>query len=64
MRRLAALGVTHYHGSVPDAASVKRIELLGQQVIPVVAALTTGPSSQRCRVRGYPWSWPRRVTPG
>jgi F420-dependent oxidoreductase-like protein len=38
MRRLAALGVTHYHGSVPDAASVKRIELLGQQVIPVVAA--------------------------
>ncbi len=38
MRRLAALGVNHYHGSVPDAASVKRIELLGQQVIPVAAA--------------------------
>jgi F420-dependent oxidoreductase-like protein len=37
MRRLSALGFTHYHGSVPDAASVRPLELLGQRVIPVVA---------------------------
>ncbi len=37
MRRLAGLGITHYHGSVPDAPSLRRIELLGEQVIPVVA---------------------------
>lgn len=37
MRQLAALGVTHYHGSVPDAASITPIELLGERVIPVVA---------------------------
>jgi F420-dependent oxidoreductase-like protein len=39
MRRLAGLGITHYHGSVPDAASITPIELLGAQVIPVVADL-------------------------
>ena len=38
MRRLSALGITHYHGSVPDAASITRIERLGQQVLPAVAA--------------------------
>jgi F420-dependent oxidoreductase-like protein len=37
MRRLAGLGISHYHGSVPDAASTSRIELLGARVIPVVA---------------------------
>jgi F420-dependent oxidoreductase-like protein len=37
MRGLAGLGITHYHGSVPDAASISPIELLGEQVIPVVA---------------------------
>ncbi len=37
MRRLATLGVTHYHGSVPDVASITPLELLGQRVIPVVA---------------------------
>jgi F420-dependent oxidoreductase-like protein len=37
MRQLADLGVTHYHGSVPDVASITPIELLGQRVIPVVA---------------------------
>jgi alkanesulfonate monooxygenase len=37
MRRLAGVGITHYHGSVPDAASITPIELLGEQVIPVVA---------------------------
>ena len=39
MRRLADLGITHYHGSVPDAASLGRIEILGDKVIPVVAEL-------------------------
>jgi F420-dependent oxidoreductase-like protein len=37
MRHLADLGVTHYHGSVPDAASITPIEVLGERVIPVVA---------------------------
>jgi alkanesulfonate monooxygenase len=39
MRRLANLGVQHYHGSVPEAASLRRIEVLGQQVIPEVTEL-------------------------
>ena len=34
MRRLAGLGITHYHGSVPETASLRRIEVLGRQVIP------------------------------
>ncbi len=37
MRQLAGLGISHYHGSVPDAASISPIELLGRQVIPEVA---------------------------
>jgi F420-dependent oxidoreductase-like protein len=37
MRQLSDLGVTHYHGSVPDAASIRPIELLSERVIPVVA---------------------------
>jgi alkanesulfonate monooxygenase len=37
MRRLAALGFTHYHGSVPHAASIRPLELLGERVIPVAA---------------------------
>jgi len=39
MERLAALGVSHYHGSVPDVASIRRLELLGQRVIPAAASL-------------------------
>jgi F420-dependent oxidoreductase-like protein len=39
MRRLAGLGITHYHGSVPEPASLRRIEVLGQRVIPEVAGL-------------------------
>jgi alkanesulfonate monooxygenase len=39
MRRLGSLGVQHYHGSVPEAASLRRIEVLGQQVIPEVGGL-------------------------
>jgi len=38
-RRLANLGITHYHGSVPDVASLKAIETLGRSVIPVIAEL-------------------------
>jgi F420-dependent oxidoreductase-like protein len=38
MRSLAALGVTHYQGSVPDAASLRPLELLGERVIPAAAA--------------------------
>lgn len=38
MQRLSALGITHYHGSVRDAASVRPLEMLGQRVIPAVAA--------------------------
>lgn len=37
MRRLADLGITHYHGSVPNAASITPIEVLGEKVVPVVA---------------------------
>ena len=37
MQRLASLGITHYHGSVPDVASLHGLELLGQRVIPVAA---------------------------
>ncbi len=39
MRRLADLGIDHYHGSLPDVASLGRIEILGDKVIPVVAEL-------------------------
>jgi F420-dependent oxidoreductase-like protein len=39
MRELAKLGVTHYHGSVPDVASIRPLELLGERVIPAVAEL-------------------------
>ena len=37
MRRLAALGVTHYHGWVPDIASVHPLEVLGARLIPIAA---------------------------
>jgi F420-dependent oxidoreductase-like protein len=37
MRQLASLGISHYHGSIPDVASLSAIELLGERVIPVVA---------------------------
>jgi F420-dependent oxidoreductase-like protein len=38
MRRLSALGITHYHGSVPDVASIHPLEVLGQRVLPVAAS--------------------------
>jgi hypothetical protein len=38
MRRLARLGVTHYHGSVPGVASLHPLGVLGERVIPVAAS--------------------------
>jgi alkanesulfonate monooxygenase len=37
LRRLAGLGFTHVHGSVPDVSTLAPLELLGERVIPVVA---------------------------
>ncbi|CAO5234695.1 LLM class F420-dependent oxidoreductase [Frankia sp. AgKG'84/4] len=37
LRRLADLGITHYHGSVPNVATLRPLELLADQVIPVAA---------------------------
>jgi alkanesulfonate monooxygenase len=33
LQRLAKLGIEHVHGSVPDVASMTRLELLGERVI-------------------------------
>jgi len=37
MQRLAKLGITHYHGSVPDVADMTRLEVLADEVIPAAA---------------------------
>jgi F420-dependent oxidoreductase-like protein len=37
LRELSALGITHYHGSVPEVASITPLDLLGERVIPVIA---------------------------
>jgi alkanesulfonate monooxygenase len=37
MRDMAALGITHYHGTVPNVASITPLEVLAERVIPVVA---------------------------
>jgi hypothetical protein len=37
LQKLAALGVTHAQGGVPDAASITPLEILGEKVIPVAA---------------------------
>ena len=39
MGRMAKLGITHYHGSVPDVADMTRLEILATDVIPAVAGL-------------------------
>jgi alkanesulfonate monooxygenase len=39
MRRMAKLGITHYHGSVPDVADMTRLEVLATDVLPTVADL-------------------------
>jgi F420-dependent oxidoreductase-like protein len=36
---LAALGIQHVHGAVPGVAAIAPLELIGERVIPVVAAL-------------------------
>ena len=38
LQQLAKLGITHYHGSVPDVASITPLDLLGDRVIPVIAS--------------------------
>ncbi len=42
MDALARLGITHYHGMVPDTTSIKPIEVLGERLIPVVANFPAG----------------------
>jgi alkanesulfonate monooxygenase len=39
LTRLAKLGVTHYHGSVPNVATITPLELLGEHVVPAAAEL-------------------------
>ena len=36
---LAALGITHYHGSVPNVSTITPLEILGEHVIPAAAQL-------------------------
>jgi alkanesulfonate monooxygenase SsuD/methylene tetrahydromethanopterin reductase-like flavin-dependent oxidoreductase (luciferase family) len=38
LRALADLGITHYHGSVPEVADLTRVAILGEDVIPVIAS--------------------------
>jgi F420-dependent oxidoreductase-like protein len=38
MRRLANLGIAHVHGRVPNVVQIRPLELLGERVIPTVAA--------------------------
>jgi alkanesulfonate monooxygenase len=38
LRRLGELGFTHVHGSIPDVATITPLEILGERVIPAVAA--------------------------
>ncbi|HVX69634.1 MAG TPA: LLM class F420-dependent oxidoreductase [Mycobacteriales bacterium] len=37
MRAMHELGVTHFHGTVPDVASIKPLEILAERVIPEAA---------------------------
>jgi F420-dependent oxidoreductase-like protein len=37
MKTMADLGVSHWHGSVPDAASITRLKLLANRVMPAIA---------------------------
>ena len=39
LRDLAGFGISHYHGSVPDVASIRPLELLGKGLLPAVAPL-------------------------
>jgi alkanesulfonate monooxygenase len=35
LRELAAVGITHVHGRVPDVSAIRPLELLGERVIPI-----------------------------
>jgi len=37
LQGLAALGVLHAHGRVPNVATIRPLELLGELVIPIAA---------------------------
>jgi alkanesulfonate monooxygenase len=37
MRALAALGISHVHGRLPQVSTITPLELLGERVIPVAA---------------------------
>ncbi|MCM3885802.1 LLM class F420-dependent oxidoreductase [Frankia sp. R82] len=37
LRSLAALGITHYHGWVPDVAAIRPLDLLAERLIPIAA---------------------------
>jgi alkanesulfonate monooxygenase len=39
LERLAKLGIEHVHGSVPDVASMTRLQVLGERVVPEAARL-------------------------
>ena len=39
LTRFAGLGITHYHGSVPNVAAITPLELLGKHVVPAAAAM-------------------------
>jgi F420-dependent oxidoreductase-like protein len=39
MTQMAELGITHYHGSVPDVAAITPLELLGKHVVPAAAQM-------------------------
>lgn len=39
LRELAKLGITHYHGAVPDVASITPLDAIGRRIIPAAAEL-------------------------
>jgi alkanesulfonate monooxygenase len=39
LRRLAGLGIEHVHGRVPDVATIRPLEILGERVVPAIADL-------------------------
>lgn len=39
LRELAKLGITHYHGAVPEVASITPLDVVGRRIIPAAAEL-------------------------
>ncbi len=37
LEHMASLGISHYHGSVPEVASLRPLETIGRRIIPAVA---------------------------